>query len=165
MAPAVRVSHQILICVSVIYQLALRWTQRMLLTDKINKTITWNKKCVGVSRDQWKTSNVCGSLGNFKIRWEFCLKTVPAGSSDSRRLFRVRDLSIKLLSCSTPASPSTNKNIRLYFYIYVSLVVCQDTAVVYYISRCNLQSFLLRCSTRLHDWGTLWESNSLVKAC
>ena len=26
----------------------------------------------------------------------------------------------------------------------------------------NLLSFLLRCSTRPHEWGTQWESNSLV---
>ena len=30
------------------------------------------------------------------------------------------------------------------------------------ISSFNLLSFLLRCSTRPHEWGTQWESNSLV---
>ena len=28
--------------------------------------------------------------------------------------------------------------------------------------RVNLLSFLLRCSTRPHEWGAQWESNSLV---
>ena len=30
-------------------------------------------------------------------------------------------------------SPLKNKNIRLYFYIYIFLAVCQDLAVVYYM--------------------------------
>ena len=29
----------------------------------------------------------------------------------------------------------------------------------------NLQSFLLRCGTRLYEWGTEWDSNLLVKVC
>ena len=29
---------------------------------------------------------------------------------------------------------------------------------------CNLLSFLLRCGTRTYEWGTQWNSNSLVKA-
>ena len=37
--------------------------------------------------------------------------------------------SLRLLSFSTQVSPLKNKNIRLYFYIYVFLTICQDAAV------------------------------------
>ena len=118
-------------------------------------------KCVGVSRGQWRTSialvnttanekqalrgckpwpmknkHCLGekawpfkSCGSSKTLWglEFWLTLrVPTPNSSF-----VCANSPRLLYCSTQVSPLMN-NIRLYFYISVFLVVCQDPAVVYY---------------------------------
>ena len=40
---------------------------------------------------------------------------------------------LQLTFCFTQASPSKNKNIRLYFYSFVVLLVCPDPAVEYNI--------------------------------
>ena len=45
----------------------------------------------------------------------------------------------RLFSSSTQESPSMNKSIGLYFYIYVFLVVCQCPAVVYYTKKRSWQ--------------------------
>ena len=44
------------------------------------------------------------------------------------------------------------------------ILLNQQDFVVYtvFLQSVNLLSFLLRCSTRPHKWGTQWESNSLV---
>ena len=54
-----------------------------------------------------------------------CLLAVPTSDSS---------LCVQTLPCSIQVSLSKNKNIRLYFHIYVFFVVYQDPAVVYYIS-------------------------------
>ena len=68
-----------------------------------------------------------GVLRLYKI-WIFAevqfLQAVPTPNSSFMHVN-----SLRLLSCFTQPSPLKNKNIRLYFYIYIFLTVCHDPAV------------------------------------
>ena len=95
-----------------------------------------NKQCVGVSRDQWRTSiawvkgrdhvGCVGVLKQYKVKrfgWRrFQLAVLILNSSF------VCTNSSRLFFCSGQGSPSKNKK---YFYVYV-LLVYQYPAVVYY---------------------------------
>ena len=71
---------------------------------------------------------------------------------------------IQWLIC--PITQPTNIYIYMYVYIYIYIYTCIHTYICMYIDAyiifqsihiyllINLQSFLLRCSTRLHEWGT-----------
>ena len=85
-------------------------------------------------------------------------------------LLRLGKITMKLYhspaKLETPSYHETSQpipySIKIWIHIDMYLVmVLRDKLVV----SCNLQSFLLRCGRRTYDWGTQWESNSLVKMC
>ena len=94
------------------------------------------QRCVDVNYGQWKMriawvmkhgawlcwSRGCFRLHRFSFRRLFWLPTTP--------------LYVRTLSDWSQTSPSKNKNIGLYSYIYVFLVVCQDPTVVYCTVQC-----------------------------
>ena len=51
-----------------------------------------------------------------------------------------------------------------FFNVYKS-VFCEFVCMHECSYPCNLRSFLLQCGTRPNEWGTQWDSNSLVKVC
>ena len=87
-----------------------------------------NKHCMDVNHGQRKTSITFGSDGSFKTTygWEFWIKLVPASSCsvcmNSLSLFPIT-LLLHNYSFGHSLHPSTNKNIRLHFYVYVFHIV------------------------------------------
>ena len=68
--------------------------------------------------------------------------------------------SLRPVSFSPQSSPSKNKNIRLYFDIYMLLAVCQEPAVVYstFLHWCRTSTFVLylfiMCLDKEHRMST-----------
>ena len=47
-------------------------------------------------------------------------------------------------------------------YLSVEMQSVYTTAPGHSLKRCNLRNSLLRCGTRPNEWGTQWDSNSLL---
>ena len=56
-----------------------------------------------------------------------------------------------------------NKNID--FKLIVDYVIDVNAILTHLPRGCNLLSFLHRCGTRLQEWDTQWNLNSLMKVC
>ena len=66
------------------------------------------------------------------------------------------------LCASNPSSPlEIHIHTYIYIYICVSLHSCERVYAHKEIDS-NLRSSLLRCGTMPNEWGTQWDSNSLV---
>ena len=100
-----------------------------------------NKKCVGVGRDQWRTSIAwvkrCGNIGHvgvlklykvYNFGWCQCLLAVLTPNSSF-----VCMKSLSLLSCSTQTSPLMNKNIRLFIYICVPCCLSSSNGCILHV--------------------------------
>ena len=91
---------------------------------------------------------VIDTLTQEDFHWGF--QKVQQVHCSRRRLLRRR---LEFHECTINKSAHTKKVWKL--------IVCTS----YVLAGCNLLSFLLRCSTRPHEWGTQWEPNSLVYVC
>ena len=138
------------------------------------------KHCIGVNHGQWKISIMWvkkhGQVGRigvlrlykvYNFGWgQFILAVLTPNNSF------VCVNSLWLLSCSTQASPLKNKNIRLYFYIYMLLVICKDPAEVYHIHDlvvwpgfCNQDAspvmFLVSSRNCSEPYGVFWNEKCI----